>query len=68
MYVGVVCMLIGHAVWFASGTLWIYAACVFFGFHLFVTLYEEPNLAERVGDSYRRYLADVPRWIPRPPG
>ena len=68
MYVGVVCTLIGHAVWFASGALWIYAACVFFGFHLFVTLYEEPNLTELFGDSYRRYRASVPRWIPRHPG
>jgi protein-S-isoprenylcysteine O-methyltransferase Ste14 len=67
MYVGVVTTLAGHALWFGSGALWIYAAWVLVGFHLFVTLYEEPNLAQRFGDSYRRYCEEVPRWLPRPP-
>jgi protein-S-isoprenylcysteine O-methyltransferase Ste14 len=67
MYVGVVTVLLGHALWFGSRTLLVYAACVFVGFHLFVMLYEEPTLEERFGDSYRRYRAAVPRWIPRPP-
>jgi protein-S-isoprenylcysteine O-methyltransferase Ste14 len=67
MYVGVVTTLIGHALFFGSGTLWIYAACVFTGFHLFVTGYEEPALSDRFGASYARYRASVPRWIPRPP-
>ena len=26
---------------------------------------EEPDLERRFGDSYRRYKANVPRWIPR---
>lgn len=38
-------------------------------FFLLKTLYflrfEEPGLEERFGDSYRRYKANVPRWIPR---
>ena len=67
MYVGVVTTLIGHALVFGSGALWIYAAAVFIGFHLFVTLYEEPTLLARFGESYARYRATVPRWLPRPP-
>jgi protein-S-isoprenylcysteine O-methyltransferase Ste14 len=67
MYVGVVTTLLGHALWFGSGWLLFYAACVFSGFHLFVTRFEEPGLSQRFGDSYRRYLTAVPRWIPRPP-
>jgi len=59
--------LIGHALFFGSGALWLYAAAVFTGFHLFVTLYEEPGLSARFGESYARYRASVPRWLPRPP-
>jgi protein-S-isoprenylcysteine O-methyltransferase Ste14 len=67
MYVGVVTVLIGHALFFGSSALGIYAAAVFTGFHLFVTLYEEPGLRARFGESYARYCAAVPRWLPRPP-
>lgn len=67
MYVGVVTILVGHALFFGAGALWIYAALVFTAFHLFVTLYEEPGLSARFGDSYARYRTAVPRWIPRPP-
>jgi protein-S-isoprenylcysteine O-methyltransferase Ste14 len=68
MYVGVVTTLIGFTLWYGSGTLLFYTGCVFIGFHLFVLLYEEPNLTLRFGDSYRRYREAVPRWLPRPPG
>jgi protein-S-isoprenylcysteine O-methyltransferase Ste14 len=67
MYVGVVTVLLGHALWFGSRSLLVYAASVLTGFHLFVMLYEEPTLEESFGDSYRRYRAAVPRWIPRRP-
>lgn len=67
MYVGVLTTLCGHALFFGSRALLVYLACVFTGFHLFVTLYEEPSLERRFGESYRRYRASVPRWLPRPP-
>jgi protein-S-isoprenylcysteine O-methyltransferase Ste14 len=37
----------------------------FLATHLFVTLYEEPDLRRRFGASYEAYLSRVPRWIPR---
>ncbi len=39
---------------------------VFFLLNAFYFLWvEEPRLEQRFGDSYRRYKANVPRWIPR---
>jgi protein-S-isoprenylcysteine O-methyltransferase Ste14 len=35
--------------------------------HLFAVLYEERTLERQFGESYRRYKASVPRWLPRPP-
>lgn len=67
MYVGVLTTLAGHALFFGSRALLLYGALVFTAFHLFVTLYEEPQLTQRFGESYLRYRASVPRWIPRRP-
>lgn len=68
MYLGVLTTLLGHALWFGSARLLLYAALVATGFHLFVVLYEEPTLERSFGESYRRYRGAVPRWIPRRPG
>ena len=65
MITGVLLLLAAESVllgsWYLLG--WM---CVFFllctVFFLFV---EEPGLEKRFGDSYRRYKANVPRWIPR---
>lgn len=65
MYVGVLAVLLGHAVLFGSAVLLVYAACVGTAFHLFVRLYEEPHLERLFGDAYRAYRADVGRWLPR---
>lgn len=32
-----------------------------------IVRWEESNIAARTGAPYRRYLAEVPRWLPRPP-
>ena len=65
IYVGVLFILLGEAVLFGSLALLTWAAVTAVGFHLVVVLYEEPGLRDRFGSDYERYLADVPRWLPR---
>jgi len=67
MYVGVLLTLLGEVLVFQSTILLAYSFLVFLAFHLFVVYYEEPRLSERFGDSYLRYLGDVPRWLPGVP-
>lgn len=67
MYVCATLILLGEAALFRSAALAVYAALVLLGFHLFVTLYEEPHLRRRFGQSYDDYLRRVPRWLPRRP-
>ena len=66
MYVGILSILAGEALFFASRRLLAYAAgaCAFY--FLLVLLYEEPALRRKFGEPYRRYCRSVPRWIPRP--
>jgi len=65
MYVGVFLILIGHFLWFGYWSLLAYAGFFLIPVHLFVTLYEEPDLKKRFGSAYQAYLGKVPRWIPR---
>jgi protein-S-isoprenylcysteine O-methyltransferase Ste14 len=64
MYVGVVSVVFGEAIWFESTTLIVFAALLLLGFHLRVVQYEEPVLRRQFGESYVRYCSTVPRWIP----
>jgi len=68
MYVGVLLILFGEAIVFASSVLVRYALVVWLLFHLFVVLYEEPTLKEKFGTAYEDYCRAVPRWIPVPFG
>jgi protein-S-isoprenylcysteine O-methyltransferase Ste14 len=63
MYVGVLAILLGLSLANASWSLLGYAAFVAACFCVFVMAVEEPSLEQQFGDSYRRYKADVPRWI-----
>jgi protein-S-isoprenylcysteine O-methyltransferase Ste14 len=65
MYIGVLLIIAGQAWLFWSKPLCIYGALVGLAFHLFVITYEEPTLRKQFGESYERYRATVPRWIPR---
>lgn len=64
MYVGILSILLGEALLFASWRLLEYTAVVFTFFFLFVVLYEEQMLMQKFGESYRQYYKTVPRWIP----
>ena len=63
MYVGVILILIGEAIFFQSVELWIYSLFVFIAFNIFVILVEEPRLRKDFGDEYKRYCEKVRRWI-----
>jgi len=65
MYTGVLLIIAGQAWLFWSEALCVYGALLWLAFHLFVLTYEEPTLRREFGESYERYRAAVPRWIPR---
>jgi protein-S-isoprenylcysteine O-methyltransferase Ste14 len=63
MYLGVMTLLAGEAVFWRSLTLAIYTAVVFLGFNLFIVLHEEPRLRRVFGDEYEEYFQNVRRWL-----
>ncbi|HET9317357.1 MAG TPA: isoprenylcysteine carboxylmethyltransferase family protein [Vicinamibacteria bacterium] len=67
MYVAVVGIVLGQALFFGSVALAWYALVLWALFHAFVLAYEEPTLLRAYGGSYERYRASVNRWLPRPP-
>jgi len=64
MYMSVLLVIIGWAVFFYSLRVLSYGFCVGLVFHLFVVIYEEPHLRRRFGESYEHYCRAVRRWIP----
>ena len=64
MYVSVVIILFGEAIFFNSLSILIEAIVFFVLANLFVMYYEEPTLRRRFGDSYEAYTQKVKRWIP----
>jgi protein-S-isoprenylcysteine O-methyltransferase Ste14 len=65
MYVSVLGILIGQALWFGSVPMLIYTAGAWLVTHFFVLLYEKPTLRRSYGPQYDQYGAHVPRWLPR---
>lgn len=67
MYLGVLSVILGWAIWFGSARLVLYAGLVAVLFHLFVIGIEEPTLRRSFGPDYERYKATVNRWLPGKP-
>jgi len=65
MYVAVVSLILGQALFFGSLPTLIWGGVVWVTVHLFVLGYEEPTLSSTYGDQYEQYRANVRRWIPR---
>jgi len=65
VYVGNMLMYLGAVV--TSELLWLLpiGLLYWFGVYSLVVRYEERHLLEKYGEPYRRYLAEVPRWLPR---
>ena len=67
MYVAVLTILLGEAMFYGSVALLLWAAVVGVLFNFFVIYYEEPTLLRRFGPAYETYVEHVPRWIPSRP-
>ena len=65
IYVAVVALILGQGLLFAREGLLLFGAVTWLAFHLFVVAYEEPTLRSTFGAEYDRYVANVPRWLPR---
>lgn len=65
MYVAVTALIVGQGLLFGSVTALEYSAILWAGFFLFVVAYEEPVLDAQFADEYKRYRANVRRWLPR---
>ncbi|MGO4599036.1 methyltransferase family protein [Terrabacter sp. 2RAF25] len=66
MYVSVLAAIAGQALLWRSSAVLAYAVLFVVAVTVFVALYEEPTLRETHGEEYDRYVATVPRWLPRP--
>jgi len=64
MYVAVVNAILGQGLILGNIQLLEYGGVVWFLFHLFVLIYEEPTLRATFGSEYTTFCAEVPRWIP----
>ena len=63
MYLGVLMILIGEALFFKSYHLGIYLLIITLIFNLFILLVEEPRLHRDFGDGYLDYCSKVRRWL-----
>jgi protein-S-isoprenylcysteine O-methyltransferase Ste14 len=68
LYLGNIALWVGFSI--CAGLTWFAPVVVFvlgFVYHAIVR-WEEGLLTERLGPPYRRYLTQVPRWIPKVAG
>ena len=65
MYLAVLAVILGQALWFGSSGALLYAGLVGLAVMLFVRGYEEPTLERQYGEAYRQYRRNVRGWIPR---
>ena len=67
MYVGVLLVIAGWALACRSGAVARYGVAVALGFHLWIMVFEEPQLRRLFGESYVAYTKRVRRWLPGRP-
>lgn len=64
IFLGVLAMAFGEALWFRSPSLIVYALLLTVLINLYVVYIEEPGLEKRFGQDYHAYRNAVPRWFP----
>jgi protein-S-isoprenylcysteine O-methyltransferase Ste14 len=65
IYVALIAVVLGQALFFASLGLVVYAVVIWVVTASFVRIYEEPTLTRQFGSEYEAYRRNVRAWIPR---
>lgn len=65
MITGVLIVLVGESNVTGSLAIVLLAAFFFVLNHVYFKFSEEPDLIKRFGQRYKRYMKNVPRWVPR---
>ena len=65
MILSVLLLLVGESLLFASYGISALAILFFVINSIYFVYSEEPGLEQRLGEEYREYKCNVPRWIPR---
>jgi protein-S-isoprenylcysteine O-methyltransferase Ste14 len=65
IYIGNIMISCGAIV--ISEILWLVPLTLFYclGIYSLVIRYEESHLSDKYGELYRRYMSEVPRWVPK---
>jgi protein-S-isoprenylcysteine O-methyltransferase Ste14 len=63
MYIGVILVLIGEAIFFQSISLWLYSFGIFIVFNCFIFFLEEPRLRKDFKEEYDEYCKKARRWV-----
>jgi len=64
MYIGVLIIIFGWAIFFESFSVLIYATLIWLIFQVAIMIIEEPILRRQFGKPYQDYCKQVKRWIP----
>lgn len=64
MYIGVLFVLLGWSLLYASFSVFKFALLMATIFHCFIMFFEEPLLRHQFGESYTNYCRAVGRWLP----
>ncbi len=65
MITSVLLILFAEAIFFQSWPIAIWMLIFFVGNTIYFPLVEEKGLEKRFGNDYRKYRAQVPRWVPK---
>lgn len=65
MITGALLILLAETLLFQSWPLAVWTVVFFISNTIYFRFREEKGLEKRFGDDYRKYKAQVPRWIPR---
>lgn len=65
MYLGLLLILAGEAMYFQEVILVVYTCLFFLSFNRYVLNNEEPSLNRKFGANYKLYCHAIPRWFPK---